>query len=150
MSVAKTRFVPWESDSDQILGGVVHFSTTRPFDGTVTSPFFLSTDISVESMEDERAWQIYKQTRSRPNSKATGIAIGTKGMDTVDWEAQNVMGRLIAIAAALSNRAEMNEGLFKSHHADICINLACDESLAIHLASRSRRPPNEPLPKPLK
>lgn len=123
MGVAKTRIVTWESPNDQLLGGIVHFSKTRPVGATVTRPFLVSTGTSVESMEDDNAWQIYQQTRFSHNSGAMGVVVGTKGMDIEEWESRNVMGRLIAIGAALSNQEEMDEALFISHYAEICAKL---------------------------
>lgn len=123
MGVAKTRIVTWESSSDQLLGGVVHFSQKRPVDGTATSPFLLSTGTSIESMKDDDAWQIYQQTLSSRNTRAMGVVVGTKGMDSKEWESQNVLGRLIAVAAALSDREEMDEAVFTSHYATICAQL---------------------------
>ncbi|KAI2501825.1 N-acetyl-beta-D-galactosaminidase [Fragilaria crotonensis] len=120
MGVEKSRIVTRESSFDQLLGGVVHFTQKTPDDGSVTSPFLLSTGVSIESMEDDNAWQIYRQTLLSRKSGAMGVIVDTKGMDSKEWESQNVLGRLIAVAAALSDREEMDEVVFGSHYNTIC------------------------------
>jgi hypothetical protein len=120
MGVANTRIVTWESPGDHVLGGITHFSQTTPVEGSVAGKFLLSADASLEAIGEDNAWDIYQHTRFSRNAGATGVIVGTNGIDSDAWESQNVLGRLIAVAAGLSTFEGMDEAEFQSHYATTC------------------------------
>jgi hypothetical protein len=133
MGLTSEHFVRYESsndeDSSNVLSAVTHFYQTTPVEGSVTSgPFLLSADVSLDAIGDDNAWDIYQHTRASYNSGATGVIVGTNRMDNDAWDSQNVLGRLVAIAAGLSSSSTaagepetpMDETTFKAQYAKSC------------------------------
>ena len=85
----------------------INFSQTTPVGGSVAGLFLLSVDASLEAI----------------GRIAPGVSINIRASAATHsdaWESQNVLGRLIAVAAGLSTSEGMDDAEFQSHCATTC------------------------------
>lgn len=133
MGMDNNRILRYDSNNEtdnfrRVLGAVTHFHQREPWkDTAMSSPFFLSSNVLVDTKRQATAWDIYKHTRAIYDSRATGIIVGTIQMDSESWDTQNVFGRLIAVAAGLSLPGIIatirDEATFRDHYAKTCQEL---------------------------
>ena len=135
------EIIRWETDTTRPhrrVGTITHYIHTMP-SHEIGRNYFLSTGFGLDSFGNKNAWEIYQQTRERSNLNATGILISTMATGPIEWESENIFGRMIAIAAGLdTNPVIMHKGTFETSYQGVCGALEVP-TRQCELFGRSRR-----------